>query len=873
MSAAPGLASDLTSCDVEPISRLERIQSFGFLLAMSSHWVVMRASVNLGAFIGIEASHAIGKQLDSLVDSEALHEMRNRMTGLSSIGGTERLYGVALVIGRPALDLAVHYAGGLCILEGELAGHDSRIDAASVVRTMVARLAKQTILDAFHRDAVRQMRRLSGFSRVLIYRFAADGTGEVIAEDAADGMESFLGLHFPASDIPVQARALYLLNTFRIIADVSAETMPILAAPTDRGPPLDLSLSVTRAVSPVHLEYLRNMGVAASLSISIIVDGRLWGLIACHDRVSRLPTFIVRTAAELFGEMYSMKLESRLKHAEDQNDTQARDVTVRMLTTIGAKMELLSDASWLQDALRGLIDGDGIATSFEGRLTLSGSTPPASAVQEIAALIRRSPSNQTVAIDHIGKLLAQDTEYAEQAAGVLCIAFSHSHRNYLMIFRRERRHDVKWAGEPSKVQTGGQSMPRLSPRRSFDVFTESIRGRSRPFTPSDLRVAEAIHSGLTGLLIRGVQSIDDERQRSTERQELLIAELNHRVRNVLALVRGLITQTNGEDGDASSYVKSLNGRVQALARAHDRVTRENWGPGPLNAIFDDEIAAFVPTQRHRFAIEGSRVFLQPQAYSSLALIIHELVTNCSKYGALSHSGQVKVTLEHQPGTGLYFKWREVGGPPVQVPTRRGFGSVIIDRVLPFDLQGTALVHYHPEGLEADFFIPDEHIASVMDPTASVAEMLASNTPVMNVAPPRARPLEGLTVLLVEDNLIVALESEELLRSLGANAVYTASTVLAASNIIKTETLHFAVLDINLGGESSLDFALQVRALEIPFIFASGYGENIDVGGLNRSVTTVSKPYGREELGVAIVKTLDADLMRVRSESIGSKIDG
>ncbi len=873
MSAAPGLVSGLTSCDLEPITRLERIQSFGFLLAMSSRWVVVRASANLEAFIGIPSDQSIGMQLDTFVDREALHEIRNRITGLASIGGTERFYGVSLVIGRPSLDLAVHYAGGLCILEGELAGHDSRIDAASVVRTMVARLAKQTILDAFHRDVVRQIRRLTGFSRVMIYRFAADGTGEVIAEDAAVGMERFLGLHFPASDIPVQARALYLLNAFRIIADVSAETVPILAASTDRGPPLDLSLGITRAVSPVHLEYLRNMGVAASLSISIIVDGRLWGLIACHDRVSRLPTFIVRTAAELFGEMYSLKLESRLRRAEDHKDTQARDATVRMLTAIGVKTELLSHASWLQDALRDLIDGDGIATCFEGRMALSGSTPPAPAVQEIAALIRLSPSNQIVAIEHLGKLVAEAAEYAEHAAGVLCIRFLNSHSNYIMVFRRERRHDIKWAGQPSKVQTEGQSMPRLSPRQSFEVFTESIRGRSRPFTPIELRVAEAIRAGLTERLIRGLEHIDTERQRSTERQELLIAELNHRVRNVLALIRGLITQTSGEDGDAISYVKSLNGRVQALARAHDRVTRQNWGPGPLNAIFDDEIAAYVPTQRHRFTIEGARVLLQPQAYSALALIIHELVTNCCKYGALSDSGQVKVTLEHQPETGLYFKWRESGGPAVQVPTRRGFGSVIIDRVLPFDLQGTALVHYLPEGLEADFFIPDQHIASVIDAAVSVAEMLASNMSMMIIAPPRARPLEGLTVLLVEDNLIVALESEVLLRALGANAVYTASTIHAASQILKAETLHFAVLDINLGGESSLEFALQIRDLKIPFIFASGYGENADVGGLNQSVTTVSKPYGREELGVAIIKTLDADSRQAPSESIGGTISG
>jgi light-regulated signal transduction histidine kinase (bacteriophytochrome) len=162
MSAAP-LVSDLTSCDLEPITRLERIQSFGFLLAMSSNWIIVRASANLASLIGISARSAIGSPLDALFEREALHDIRNRMTGLAATAGTERLYGIELLAGRPRFDVAVHYAGNLCILEGEPAGLDNRVDAASLVRTMVARLGKQTMLDAFHQDAARQIRAMTGF--------------------------------------------------------------------------------------------------------------------------------------------------------------------------------------------------------------------------------------------------------------------------------------------------------------------------------------------------------------------------------------------------------------------------------------------------------------------------------------------------------------------------------------------------------------------------------------------------------------------------------------------------------------------------------------------------------------------------------------
>src|SRR6202034_3733627 len=193
----------------------------------------------------------------------------------------------------------------------------------------------------------------------------------------------------------------------------------------------------------------------------------------------------------------------------------------------------------------------------------------------------------------------------------------------------------------------------------------------------------------------------------------------------------------GEGGDSAKYVESLNGRVQALARAHDRVTRQHWGPGPLNAIFDDEIAAYVPTQRNRFAINGPRILLAPQAYSAVALIVHELVTNSSKYGALSDSGRVEVTLGVAPGEGLRFKWREMGGPVVSVPTRRGFGSVIIERVVPFDLQGTAIVSYLRAGLEAEFLIPERHIAAADESdrgTQSADSALAGAEPQMDNRP-------------------------------------------------------------------------------------------------------------------------------------------
>jgi light-regulated signal transduction histidine kinase (bacteriophytochrome)/CheY-like chemotaxis protein len=855
-SAAP--APDLTACDLEPITRLERIQSFGFMLAVAQDWSVTRVSANLHKMLGIAPQTALGAPLDALIDRETLHDVRNRMSGLAASRGTERIYGVTLIEGRGLFDLAVHYAGDACVFEGEPAGIVDRVDTASLVRKMVARLSTRPTLEELHRDAARQVRAITGYDRVMVYRFSPDGAGEVIAEASRAGMQPLLGLHYPASDIPVQARALYLRNPFRIIADVRSETVPLLSINLPNSAPLeslDLSQAITRSVSPVHLEYLRNMAVGASVSISIIVEGRLWGLIACHHDTARLPTFVIRTATELFGQMYSMTLESRIRQVADTEDRRGRESVSRMMKAISADKTRLTDAGWLKDTMRGMIDCDGIAIWINGALAASGITPPAAAVAALATRLNDlSPSDLFVS-DTLAFLEPELGAPSSDSAGVLCIPISRTPGDYILLFRRERLHEIRWAGEPGKMIGVAAASERVSPRKSFAAFSESVRGRSRPFTESEQRVAETIRSGLMEAILRSAHDHEVEQTRLSGRQELLIAELNHRVRNLLALIRGLISQTQGEDGESAKYVDSLNGRVQALARAHDRVTRQNWGPGPLYAIFDDEIAAYVPTQRSRFAIHGPAVLLQPQAYSTLALVVHELVTNSSKYGALCDNGAVHVTLSLVAGEGLHMQWVEVGGPPVVEPTRRGFGSVIIERVVPFDLQGTAVVAYLPAGLKASFLIPERYIAAVEQisggieaPQAAVIQGVAADTV-------KARPLEGLHVLLVEDNLIVAIEAEDLLRTLGAASVVMVSSSAAANKVHETTRIDFAVLDINLGFESSFGFAAVLRCAGIPFIFASGYGEHRRAEDLQVIELTVSKPYDRDYLSVAIANTL------------------
>ena len=250
---------DLTNCDREPIHQLGAVQPFGFLLAISSDWIVTRASANLAEFLGITQADALGRPVTSLITPESLHTIRNKLTTLRGSDVVERIFGIALTSAHDRFDLAVHMSDSGVIIEGERCQED-RHDAPSLsMRSMMSRLDHTETMEAFFRDGARQARALTGFDRVMVYRFDDSGSGEVVAEAARAGIGSFLGLHYPASDIPVQARALYLRNLFRIIADVDAAPVPILPQLNENGQPLDLSMSVLRSVSPIHIEYLKNM--------------------------------------------------------------------------------------------------------------------------------------------------------------------------------------------------------------------------------------------------------------------------------------------------------------------------------------------------------------------------------------------------------------------------------------------------------------------------------------------------------------------------------------------------------------------------------------------------------------------------------------
>ena len=807
----------------------------------------MHASKSTEDHLGLRATELIGLPLHEILSDKAVHEVRGAIQLLSTSDSIGRLFDVrALPDSDRRFNLALHRTGRTTIIEIEPADEQGqRVDPLMQVHNIVARLKTCKDVKALSDTAARFLRTFLGFDRVMVYRFAGDDTGEVIAESAAHGIGSFLGLRYPASDIPRQARALYLRSVIRIISDVDDKVSPILPEVNSENEKVDLSLSTLRAVSPIHLEYLRNMGVKASMSISIIVDGKLWGLFACHHYQPLVLDYVTRSAAELFGQMFGFLLAHQIETLRKQDAERARDLHDDLMRHFAQSSSVSDDLGQIIDGLNDIVTFDGAAGWIAGTLKTRGTTPTQ---DEIMALVRflntRAPS-QVYATDCLMKVHSPAADYTQRASGLLAMPVSRTPRDYIMLFRGEVAKQVTWAGNPEKPAEVGPNGIRLTPRKSFESWQEIVQGHSAEWTQQELEVADTIRVTLLEVVLRMADSSNLERQRASERQELLIAELNHRVRNILTLIRGLVEQSKSDVVGIEEFTANVSDRIQALARAHDQITRSNWNAASLRELVETEVTAYLGAKRDRVVFHGGDAIVKPDAYATLALVIHELTTNSAKYGSLADShGRVDVTVTQEADGVLGILWVESGGPPVKAPVRRGFGSTVIERSIPFELGGKVDVAYPLTGVRAQMQVPARHVerfdAQVDD------EPEPSATSARTEVPPLFATSTG-TLLLLEDNMIIAMDGERFLEDLGAERVLTASSVAQAMAMLDGETVVCGLLDINLGMENSLPVAQRLQAEGVPFAFATGYGDAGEIAEQFPQVPVLTKPYDKDQL--------------------------
>ena len=847
----PDEAVDLTNCDREPIHLLGGVQGYGCLIATSSDFMVKHVSQNVQDILHFSAEDAIGGRLIDLLPERTVHDLRTKLQILNVETSSSRLFGYDVLGDGRLFDVSVHTLDQTYVFEFEPKIDTENRDEMSLVQPLVARVRRAKDIKAACDQAAMAVQVMSGFDRVMVYQFDEDGTGEVIAEKRKSSMEPFLGLRYPASDIPKQARALYLRSTLRLISDVDGVVSPIVPPTNVQGIPMDLSMSVMRAVSPIHLEYLRNMGVAASMSVSIIKDGKLWGLFACHHETPRHIDFERRTAIELFAQFFSYELVQKIDIASRVQSSEARKLHDNLMIQLSGGTNLINGFEIIADELRGLIANDGVAVYSDGRYACLGDAPDEIEFKKLVRFLNTAPTGQVFATHRLPALYPEASDFSADIAGVLAVPISRTPRDYIVFFRREVAQSVKWAGNPNKPVEVGPNGTRLTPRKSFDTWSELVRNTSAHWTGSEVQTGESLRLSLIEIVLKLTDESNETRQKAADKQELLIAELNHRVRNILNLIQGLVSQSRTGAKDVATYTKVLDGRVQALARAHDQLTRQEWSPSSLRQLIEVEVNAFLTDAKDRISITGDAPKLMPEAFSTMALVIHEMVTNAAKYGALTdHSGKILINLRIQDDGALQIEWREIGGPPVQAPSRQGFGTTIIEKTIPYELKGTVKTRYLVTGFEADIMIPSTAVSDTQEVVADKTMSVADNKE------KRSIKLSG-DVLIVEDNMLIALDASDILKDNGADDVHMSGSVADALAVLEANTITFALLDVNLGDQTSLPVAQVLADRNIPFVLATGYGDAESITASYPPAVIAKKPFTAESIVKAISSALSS----------------
>jgi chemotaxis family two-component system sensor kinase Cph1 len=598
--------TDLTICDREPIHIPGSIQPHGILFAL--HGVdhrITAVGVNVAVHFGHEPSDLLGIPFSRLFDEQSVAVISR--TAAQTVGGLPRLVRIRLTDGTgPEWRAFVHTSPNGIILEAKLPQPRSELDVLDFLETYdgsTRRLQAAGDVAAICTCLAEEVRSLTGYDRVKVYRFAADWHGEVVAEANAGKLPSYLGLHFPASDIPVQARALYTRNFERQIPDVSYTPVPLIGIGTD---PLDLSQAMLRSVSPVHIEYLHNMQVDASMSVSILRQGALWGLVACHHHTSHYVPPEMRQASVLLAQLASWQLG-----VAEETDIVRRSVGVKAVealllqeTTAGRdyREALLTHSNVLLD----LLDASGFALSHGGSVTTIGQTLPDDELGDLLTWL----ADKNTALFETNNLASAYPAAVDRphAAGIIAVSLGGASKDLMVWFRPEIAKTVTWGGNPHKqVEPLGRE-ERLNPRKSFASWTQDVQGHSRPWARHETAAANGLRDMIVDIILRRsaeLEQLNAQLVRTNEELEAFAYVASHDLKEPLrqietfgTLLERVFRDRTAAPGDITRWfdgIQTSSRRLRTLINDLAEYSRLGRHANPFAPVSLDELLENVKT--------------------------------------------------------------------------------------------------------------------------------------------------------------------------------------------------------------------------------------------------------------------------------------
>ena len=504
---------DLTNCDREPIHISGHIQPHGVLMAVREPQLeILQVSENTQELLGVEAESAIGQNLSLFLEEVQLEKLKACLLNEN----LKTVNPIKLSVEKSGkfleFDCILHRWEGVLILELELAKSTENISVFSFyhsVRSTVTQIQNAKNLNDLCQMTVAEIRKVTGFDRVMIYQFNEEGNGAVVAEDKAENLSPFLGLNYPSSDIPKQARKLYLLNWLRLVPDINYKPVPIVSPNNPvNNEPLDLSFSVLRSVSPIHIEYLENMGVVASMSISLIKNEKLWGLIACHHYTPKYLNCEVRAACEFIGQVMSLELQSKEGNEDYDYKLHLKSIQTQIFEDISTSDNLSEVLVKCQHNLLEAVNASGAAIIFGGKCYRVGETPQGEALNSLTHWVQNNLKKEIFYTDSFIQFYPEAEEFKDTASGCLAIEISSIHKSYFLWFRPEVIKTVNWAGNPKKtVEIDEDGSERLSPRKSFELWKENVKCKSLPWKQCEIDAALELKKAMINIVLRQAEKL------------------------------------------------------------------------------------------------------------------------------------------------------------------------------------------------------------------------------------------------------------------------------------------------------------------------------------------------------------------------------
>ncbi|WP_425350895.1 histidine kinase dimerization/phosphoacceptor domain -containing protein [Methylobacterium aquaticum] len=652
---------DPSLCEREPIHIPGAIQPHAVLVAADLDTLtVVACSGNVRDALDRDP---LGLDLGSLLGAGLADRIRETLRGEDvDPGRTVRQRSVLPAADglRLPAEVVAHRNGDRILVELELApAHPEDFPSASQLDTerAIGRLRGAGTLEDAATVAARETRALTGFDCILVYRFDPDWNGAAIAEDKdPTWTRSLLGLHFPASDIPAQARALYTRSKSRFVIDRDYVPVPLVATPETANAPIDLTFAQSRSLSPIHLEYQRNLGVNGSMSISILVEGRLWGLMIGHHRRPHYVAPETRAAATVLADAFAMRvyeLESRRLWQEQQAHLALESDLVRGLARSDDFVSALTENA---HTLLDLFAVGGAATVSHDAVRALGRTPPPDAILAIAAWLRATlpTERSSYATAEFTGAHPPSAPYADCASGLLAVFVDPERRHLLLWFRPEVPSTVTWGGDPRKPVLAGSGPVAVLPRRSFERWVEERRGVSEPFAAWQVGIAEALAQAVEGVVLRQQRKIAEltgllaDKERLLIQKDLLTREIDHRVKNSLQIVSAFLQMQRRQVADPASQAAFAEtaARVMSVARVHDSLYQaESVEEVDLGQTIETLCAdlAGMAGEGHEVDLDVEPGLMVPYRKAvALSLIATELITNAFKYAFAEAGGRVAV---------------------------------------------------------------------------------------------------------------------------------------------------------------------------------------------------------------------------------------